>query len=558
MTSHDAPNAVPWWRQAQSLKLELALGFGVVIALTLVLGVVAYLSEQRSVSAVKKLLTIDNRMTDLSLRSAQAMLKARHAESSLLLAADELGIAAASERYAPLVQSSLDDMREYLSSIKILSTDPGMADKMRQIDLEIQKYEQGFLSVVDLSGKLRRTDSGEEEKLQQVGREIETLIKNAKQPALMAALLNLQQRENDFINHRQDAQMLLVLNSVAVLRSHLQARHPPAAENVRLASLLNDYAQTFQRYVEMVEAITAARRQYVQAALAIEPLLEAVHTTAAIRAVQTHDSVENAASSTRRTIILTAAIATILGAIIAFIVARRITGSVRQLIDFSKRVASGNLSARADQIAEHEFALLGNEMNKMAESIERSHVALAMSAAEMTYLATHDKLTGLPNRALLEDRLNQAMLFADRYDRVVMVAFIDLDHFKLVNDRLGHDAGDELLKAVATRMLQCLRSTDTVIRMGGDEFVIILFDQAKELDAVTPLLQKVCESIGQTVRLRGADFQVTCSMGVARYPGDGHDPATLLMNADTAMYRAKELGRNNFQVYTNTIDEKAH
>jgi diguanylate cyclase (GGDEF)-like protein len=246
----------------------------------------------------------------------------------------------------------------------------------------------------------------------------------------------------------------------------------------------------------------------------------------------------------------------VLAIAIGALVTRSITGSVTQLMIFSKRVGDGDFSARTSQGGEHEFALLGHAMNQMAESIEKSHVLLANSAVALKHQATHDALTGLPNRALLEDRLQQAMLYAQRYDRLVTLAFIDLDNFKFINDSLGHNAGDELLKTVAERMLQCVRSTDTVVRLGGDEFVIILFDQPKRSETITALLQKIRESVAQTVHLGGHDFQITCSMGLVTYPGDGEDAQTLLKNADTAMYRAKELGRNNYQFFANEMNAR--
>lgn len=172
------------------------------------------------------------------------------------------------------------------------------------------------------------------------------------------------------------------------------------------------------------------------------------------------------------------------------------------------------------------------------------------------YMGDHDALTGLPNRSLLEDRLKQAILYAQRYCRMVTVAFIDLDKFKLVNDSLGHSAGDELLKTVASRMVNCVRRTDTVIRLGGDEFVIILFDQPSELDDMTEVLRKLQETILEPIHLSGHTLHVTCSMGLASYPADGVEPETLLRNADAAMYRSKELGRNGYQFYTHEMSSK--
>lgn len=185
-------------------------------------------------------------------------------------------------------------------------------------------------------------------------------------------------------------------------------------------------------------------------------------------------------------------------------------------------------------------------------------IAIDRQRAEdrIRHMAHHDALTGLPNRTLLEDRIEQAVLYAQRYSRQVTVAFIDLDNFKLINDSLGHNAGDQLLQTVAERIVKSVRSTDTVVRLGGDEFVIVLCDQPENADAVTPALQKIVETIGKPIHIGAQQLRVTCSMGMATYPIDGADTDTLLRNADAAMYRAKELGRNNYQFYTSEMNVK--
>ena len=187
-------------------------------------------------------------------------------------------------------------------------------------------------------------------------------------------------------------------------------------------------------------------------------------------------------------------------------------------------------------------------------------IAIERSLAEerIRHMANHDALTGLPNRALLSDRLNQVLLHAQRYERGVTVVFIDLDNFKLINDSLGHRAGDDLLKTVAGRMVRCVRGTDTVVRLGGDEFVIVLFDQALNEGDITTVIEKIRDAILEPIELNSQTFQVTCSMGLASYPNDGTDAETLLMNADAAMYRAKEMGRNNYQLYTAKMNIKVH
>jgi diguanylate cyclase (GGDEF)-like protein/PAS domain S-box-containing protein len=181
--------------------------------------------------------------------------------------------------------------------------------------------------------------------------------------------------------------------------------------------------------------------------------------------------------------------------------------------------------------------------------ISRNATERKRAQEEIYFMAHHDPLTGLPNRTMLLDRLSQALRQAERSSRQVTTIFIDLDNFKSVNDRLGHRAGDALLKILAERMIKCVRATDTVVRLGGDEFVIVLVDQEGGSDS-SSTLNRLRAALAEPVAIEGQWVRVTCSSGLATFPSDGMDAETLLMNADTAMYRAKENGRDNVQVYT--------
>jgi diguanylate cyclase (GGDEF)-like protein/PAS domain S-box-containing protein len=174
--------------------------------------------------------------------------------------------------------------------------------------------------------------------------------------------------------------------------------------------------------------------------------------------------------------------------------------------------------------------------------------------ARIEQQANYDTLTGLANRSLLNDRLQQAIFAAATYGTRLAVVFVDLDRFKFINDSLGHHVGDQLLKAMAERFKACVRDYDTVARLGGDEFVLLINGQG-EADAVGTVMERMLDVIAQPWRTAQGEFEVTCSIGVALYPDDGADAPTLLKHADSAMYRAKEHGRNNFQFFTNELNE---
>jgi diguanylate cyclase (GGDEF)-like protein/PAS domain S-box-containing protein len=176
-----------------------------------------------------------------------------------------------------------------------------------------------------------------------------------------------------------------------------------------------------------------------------------------------------------------------------------------------------------------------------------------LNQEKLEYQASHDAVTGLPNRLLMNDRLKRMMLSAQRNDSVVGVVLIDLDHFKLINDTFGHNCGDVLLQTVARRMQECLRESDTVARLGGDEFVLLLSGEGRG-EALSQVAQRVLKAISQPWYAEEHEFCVSCSMGVSIFPRDGRDVQTLLRNADTAMYKAKDLGRNNFQFYSSEMN----
>jgi diguanylate cyclase (GGDEF)-like protein/PAS domain S-box-containing protein len=179
-----------------------------------------------------------------------------------------------------------------------------------------------------------------------------------------------------------------------------------------------------------------------------------------------------------------------------------------------------------------------------------------MAEQRVAHMAHHDALTGLPNRVLLRDRIQHAIAHAHRAGSKIAVLFIDLDRFKTINDSLGHQLGDRLLQAVASRILVCVREGDTVARVGGDEFVIVIPGIDTSADAST-VAGKILEVLGNAFHLHGNDLHVGASVGISLYPSDGADAETLMRNADTAMYAAKDAGRGNFKFFTQHMNVAA-
>ena len=192
--------------------------------------------------------------------------------------------------------------------------------------------------------------------------------------------------------------------------------------------------------------------------------------------------------------------------------------------------------------------ILANDLRQTMQRLQQEIMRVKTSEANFTHLAQHDALTNLPNRLLISDRVEQAIGQARRYQRRAALLFLDLDNFKTINDSLGHDAGDQLLKDVAARLQDAVREMDTVSRQGGDEFLIVLTDVA-DLDDISTVAKHVLHAMSQPFSLKGMQIVTSVSIGAALYPEDGDDFSALLKHADLAMYQAKAAGRNAFRFF---------
>jgi diguanylate cyclase (GGDEF)-like protein len=339
----------------------------------------------------------------------------------------------------------------------------------------------------------------------------------------------------------------------------------------RIASI--DHTIGGHRYVEIVTSV-AARPEFAafsaDSAVAAAP---AAAATGPIGILRLGMAFERQNAEFRRTILGALSIVGLLVMVAigaTLLLTRRLVAPMRRLMRAARAVGSGKLDVYVPASSSDELGLLTHTFNHMTQRLSESQAEVAtyqrtledkvaqrtkeleIATAHAYKLAQHDILTGLPNRSLLNQRLKQILAQSQRDSSHVACLFLDFDHFKRINDTLGHDSGDKLLQAVAQRLTSAVRESDTVARLGGDEFVLILpgLDPAHATFETMTVLARVRESFLAPFRLGDQMPTLTCSLGVSMYPHDATDPVTLIKQADTAMYAAKEAGRNAYRFYT--------
>lgn len=227
---------------------------------------------------------------------------------------------------------------------------------------------------------------------------------------------------------------------------------------------------------------------------------------------------------------------------------------ITRLAQTMKKVSQEkDYSLRTEKTSKDEIGSLIDRFNEMLTEIEERDETLRQHRDNLQWLAHFDSLTRLPNRTLYYDRLNQVLLHAKRAMQKAAIMFVDLDYFKDINDTSGHRVGDMLLKDVAVRLQAIVRASDTVARMGGDEFTVLLPDLG-DAGYASLVAQKIVQKISEVYQVEGSDIYITASVGITIFPDDGHTVDDLLKNADTAMYDAKNNGRNGFQFYSQEMN----
>ncbi|QFR49049.1 EAL domain-containing protein [Sulfurimonas lithotrophica] len=244
--------------------------------------------------------------------------------------------------------------------------------------------------------------------------------------------------------------------------------------------------------------------------------------------------------------------------LILTLLSRNIVKSIQKVVDVANKISSGDYSARVeDKNTTTEFNTLLIALNSMADKIQNRTNKLEEQKLLLENLAHYDTLTQIPNRVLFKDRIEQAIAKAKRHKNKFALFYIDLDEFKHINDSFGHDMGDEILKVIVLRINTVLRKEDTFARLGGDEFTIIL-EELQDINSITVIADKIIDTIKKPIDINGNVFKVSTSIGISIYPKDATDKSNLIKYSDIAMYKAKSMGKDNYQFYSEDMSNYSY
>jgi diguanylate cyclase (GGDEF)-like protein len=469
-------------------------------------------------------------------------------------------------------------MAKYTSSLNADTVSPLNAPPVRlglQTKLNLLAIGLIVATAVGISTFLiRQQVQDEETRLRTQGMTIVSMLTELTESAVIAADKRALRQILDSVDADRDIAYVVVLDAQRkllasrVFGDRVPTPIPPgSSRETKIETAVHNVDG--RRYLDLRAPIVATRTS-AQPAMSNPP---AATIGSTIGYLQVGMSFERSQNELRSNVIgaLSVVAALVLAAIvITLFLTRRLIAPIRQLMRAARVVGAGKLDVYVPVSSSDELGLLTHTFNHMTHRLFESQAEVAtyqrtleekvaqrtkeleIATAQAYKLAQHDILTGLPNRALLNQRLRQIVAQAARDGHQVACLFLDFDHFKRINDTLGHDAGDQLLQAVAQRLSSAVRESDTVARLGGDEFVVILpgLDPDKATFEIMNVITRVRESFLSPFRLGDQTPTLTCSIGVSVYPVDAADPGAVIKQADTAMYAAKDAGRNAYRFYT--------
>lgn len=519
--------------------------FVVVIGLILIVGAVSLLGQDRSAKAVNSLIDTASKIDNLSLESSIALAKAQRAERDFFLYRKELGSEESRSRYVTLVQSNLANIRRNMDAIRALTNDPEMGRLTRVIEQSATLYGTEFHRFADQSTPPGLEDN-EKTILARVARDVEPMLESLQSRATTVAMAS-----------RRSVQSMAQTTSWRIIIAGMGAT---------LLGMLVAFVTS--RNIAKTDNMLRLRNRAIESS---------VNAVVIMSSTVQENSIEYVNPAFERITGYSAPEA--IGRDRNFLLGNDLDQP--GLMDITAALRQGREGHAVLRNSRKDGSLFWYDMHVSPVRNDKGRVTHFVGVMnditetknyqeQLERQANFDLLTELPNRNLLQDRLQQSVALAQRHKHIVAVALLDLDNFSFVNDSLGHKTGDEVLKLVAQRIRSCVRTTDTVARLASDEFVLVLSGIANEenipkvlqriVDAistrpqVTDTLHKVLSTVSQPIVMNNRELDITCSIGVSLYPHDGKDTDTLLKNAEAAMHRAKELGRNNFQFYTTELN----
>ncbi|MHB8743564.1 MAG: putative bifunctional diguanylate cyclase/phosphodiesterase [Sulfuricaulis sp.] len=530
-----------WLTDSRQVVASPMASFAVVIGLILIVGIVSLLEQERSAAAVNSLIEIASRVDDLSLESSLALAQARRAEADFYQNRNESGSTVAGFRYVSLVQSNVANIQHNMNAILALTDDPEISRLARAIERSATLYETEFLRFADRS-RARGTEKDQKNTFSRFAGDIKPMLDSLRSRATIVVTVRRHRVQTMF----QTTNWIIAISGIGAILLGLLVAFATSRHMIKVNSMLRLRNRALESSMNAVVIMNSTARgnsiEYVN------PAFEKMTGYSAREVIGRHRDF-------------------LLGVDLDQPGLVEITSAFDQA-----REGHGQLhNTRKDgSLFWHDMrvAPVPDDKGKVTHFVGvMNDVTEAKNYQEqLEHQTNFDILTELPNRNLLQDRLQQSVVLAERQKHIVVVALLDLDNFSFVNNSLGRKTGDAVLKLVAQRIRSCVRLTDTVARLASDEFVLVLTGIANEenipkvlqrvVDAissrpqVTDTLQKVLNTVSQPITMNDRELDITCSIGVSLYPHNGKDTDTLLKNAEAAMHRAKELGRNNFQFYT--------